>query len=206
MMQLLPLCLLLLASVLRATALRDYGAPPSTESVSQYHTQDEHGQYAYGYTSPLYSKHETRNVDGVTHGSYSYVDATGRKQTVDYQADRAGFRVISSSLQQRANEETPEVATLRAQHLAAHAAAKLRLSAAGSEATLPLDTPEVAAAKAAFFRRFEAEKRRHQLKASTVLPNRTILSQPIYVYQPESGLVYQYNRLLRQSRDYLPVA
>ncbi|KAL7733493.1 hypothetical protein ACLKA6_004963 [Drosophila palustris] len=203
-MQFLQLCLLIVP-VVCATALLDYGAPPSADTVSQYHTQDEHGQYAYGYTAPLYSKHETRTADGVTHGSYSYVDATGSKQTVDYKADLAGFRVTSSSLQQRPNEETPEVAALRAQHLAAHAAAKLRL-VAGSEATLPQDTPEVAAAKVAFFKRFEAEKLRNQLKSSKVLPGHTILSQPIYVYQPESGFIYQYNHLLRQSRDYLPVA
>ncbi|XP_034481216.1 uncharacterized protein LOC117786907 [Drosophila innubila] len=203
MMQFLQLCLLMVPLV-HATALLDYGAPPSADTVSQYHSQDEHGQYAYGYTAPLYSKHETRTADGVTHGSYSYVDATGQKQTVDYKADVDGFRVTASSLQQRPNEETPEVAALRAQHLAAHAEAKLRL-AAGNGATSPQDTPEVAAAKVAFFKRFEAEKLHNQLK-SKILPSHTILSQPIYVYQPESGIIYKYNHLLRQSRDYLPVA
>jgi len=201
-MQYLQLCLLIVP-VLHATALLDYGAPPSADTISQYHTQDEHGQYAYGYTSPLYSKHETRTADGITHGSYSYVDATGKKQTVDYKADIDGFRVTASSLQQRPNEETPEVAALRAQHLAAHAQAKLRL--AGGEAASPQDTPEVAAAKVAFFKRFEAEKLRNQLK-STILPSHTVLSQPIYIYQPKSGLIYQYNHLLRQAREYLPVA
>ncbi|KAH8365753.1 hypothetical protein KR093_004062 [Drosophila rubida] len=202
------LCLLIVPVVVHGIALLDYGAPPAAGTISQYHTQDEHGQYAYGYTAPLYSKHETRTADGVTHGSYSYVDATGQQQTVDYKADATGFRVTASTLEQRPNEETAEVAALRAQHLAAHAEAKLRL--AGAQPAPVQDTPEVAAAKVAFFKRFEAEKLRNQLAKSAVLTNtNTILSQPIYVYQPANGFIYKYNQLLRSAtttpaRDYLP--
>ncbi|KAH8408675.1 hypothetical protein KR215_010467 [Drosophila sulfurigaster] len=206
------LCLcLLIVPLVHGIALLEYGAPPAAGTISQYHTQDEHGQYTYGYTAPLYSKHETRTADGVTHGSYSYVDATGKQQTVDYKADSTGFHVTASTLEQRPNEETPEVAALRAQHLAAHAEAKLRL--AGGQLTSSesvQDTPEVAAAKVAFFNRFEAEKRRNQLakSAQQILPNtNTILSQPIYVYQPANGFIYKYNHLLRSpARDYLPTA
>lgn len=201
----LRLGLLLASQAAAAFALPEYGAPPA-ETFTQYHTQDVHGQYAYGYTAPLSSKHETRTVDGITHGAYSYVDARGEQQTVKYQADRDGFRIIASSLlPQRANEETAEVAALRAQHVAAHAAAKLRLA---SEAPAPVqDTPEVAAAKLAFFKRFEAEKLRNQLAQSqsqsqSILPSRNIFSQPIYVLQPTRGFV---QLLSASARDYLPV-
>lgn len=200
---LLP-CLLLASST---SALSAYGAP-LPDTFTQYHTQDAHGQYAYGYSAPLYSKHEARTADGITHGSYSYVDARGEQQTVKYQADQDGFRIIASSLlPQRANEETPEVAALRAQHLAAHAEAKLRL-AGGAAPTAVQDTPEVAAAKVAFFKRFEAEKLRNQLVQSQsqsqslpILPSRNILSQPIYVLQPTRGFV---QLLSAPTRDYLP--
>lgn len=200
----LAFCLLLAT---RAAALPAvYGAPP-VDTFTQYHTQDAHGQYAYGYTAPLSSKHETRTVDGITHGAYSYRDARGEQQTVKYQADLDGFRIIASSLlPQRANEETPEVAALRAQHLAAHNEAKLRL-ASGAPAPVE-DTPEVAAAKVAFFKRFEAEKLRNRLAQSQsqsqlpILPSRNIYSQPIYVLQPTRGFV---QLLSAPGRDYLPV-
>ncbi|XP_030560790.1 uncharacterized protein LOC115762628 [Drosophila novamexicana] len=208
------------ATLARSAALLHYGAPLAAGTFSQYHSQDEHGQYAYGYTAPLYSKHETRTADGVTHGSYSYVDARGEQQTVNYQADANGFRVTASSLQQqqqlRPNAETAEVAALRAQHLAAHAEAKLRLAGDASLTGAVQDTPEVAAAKVAFFKRFEAEKLRNQLgKVTTTATiksapghSHTIISQPLYVYQPASGYIYKYNSLLKaaSSNHYLPVA
>ncbi|XP_075161996.1 cuticular protein 72Ea [Haematobia irritans] len=64
----------------------------------QYHTQDELGQYAYGYSDPLSSKQEVRSLDGVTRGSYSYRDAEGILQTVDYTADDTGFHVTATNL------------------------------------------------------------------------------------------------------------
>ncbi|XP_034657936.1 uncharacterized protein LOC117894810 [Drosophila subobscura] len=216
------LCLMIIASAV-ASPLLEYGAPPAGDSVSQYHTQDEHGQYSYGYVAPLYSKHETRTVDGVIRGTFSYVDARGETQTTDYVADTEGFRVSSSHGQQRANEETPEVAALRAQHLAAHAQAKLRLAGDSSVVELPQpvqDTPEVAAAKVAFFKRFEAEKLRNQLLSEKQLirvavqsiPTIAVRSQPLYVHQPHqlTGYVYNYHKSQTgtqspPSRDYLPV-
>jgi len=94
----------------------------------QYQTQDELGQYAYGYSEPLSTKQEVRSLDGITRGSYSYVDGAGIIQRVDYTADASGFHVTGTNLpKQNAVEETPEVAAARAQHLAAHQQAKLRL-------------------------------------------------------------------------------
>lgn len=49
--------------------------------LSQYHAQDELGQYQFGYSNPSSSKHEEKTADGVTRGSYSYVDPFGRVST-----------------------------------------------------------------------------------------------------------------------------
>merc|ERR1712110_1054436 len=48
---------------------------------SQYHAQDDLEQYNYGYSNPLSTKQELKTADGVTRGSYSYVDANGLVQT-----------------------------------------------------------------------------------------------------------------------------
>jgi len=203
-MQFLNLCLILTTIALAAgSPSLEYGAPPSSDTISQYHTQDEHGQYAYGYMAPLYSKHETRTLDGVIRGTFSHVDANGETQTVDYVADAEGFHVTSSLPNQQANQETSEVAALRAQHLEAHNQAKLRLAGDSSFGPQPVqDTPEVAAAKVAFFKRFEAEKLRNQLlaekKVLVIAPPSPIAvrSQPVYVYQPTTGFVYNYHNVV----------
>ncbi|KAJ8961062.1 hypothetical protein NQ314_005992 [Rhamnusium bicolor] len=71
-----------------------YGSPSS-----QYHAQDNYGQYSYGYLDPFSSKQETRTADGVTRGGYSYIDAHGVVQTVHYVADALnGFRVAATNL------------------------------------------------------------------------------------------------------------
>lgn len=105
----------------------------------QYHAQDEFGQYSYGYSEPLSAKNEVKTLDGVTRGSYSYVDAENKLQTVDYVADGAGFRVAATNLPKPVQvpeirqaelpapvAETPEVAAARRSHLAAIEEAKLR--------------------------------------------------------------------------------
>uniref|UniRef100_A0A1A9X0K3 Cuticle protein 6 n=1 Tax=Glossina brevipalpis TaxID=37001 RepID=A0A1A9X0K3_9MUSC len=92
---------LLLTSALRSYPFL-YGAAHTSSVITpvqqQYHTQDELGQYAYGYSDPLSSKQEVRSLDGVTQGSYSYVDPEGLLQTVDYTADENGFRVAATNL------------------------------------------------------------------------------------------------------------
>merc|ERR1711892_559663 len=65
---------------------------PSTPS-SQFHAQDEFGQFSFGYENINSAKTETRDAFGVTRGSYQYVDANGILQTVNYIADPVnGFR------------------------------------------------------------------------------------------------------------------
>jgi hypothetical protein len=109
-------------------------APPS----SQFHAQDEFGQFSFGYQNINSAHVESKDAFGVTHGSYQYVDANGVLQTVHYVADPVnGFRVAGTNIPVAAAnpavalpvaplpvQETPEVAAARAEHLAAVEAAK----------------------------------------------------------------------------------
>ena len=65
---------------------------------SQYHAQDNVGQYNFGFTSPDQTKQEVKTADGVIRGAYSYVDANGIVQSVNYIADALGFRVAATNL------------------------------------------------------------------------------------------------------------
>merc|ERR1711884_639802 len=69
--------------------------PPS----SQFHAQDEFGQFSFGYQNINSAKTETKDAFGVTRGSYQYVDANGVLQTVHYIADDVnGFRVAGTNI------------------------------------------------------------------------------------------------------------
>ena len=66
--------------------------------VKQYHSQDELGQYKYGYSGGPSAKHEEKGSDGVTRGYYSYLDANGVIQRVEYEADDiTGFKIVSAT-------------------------------------------------------------------------------------------------------------
>jgi len=132
-------------------------AIPSTPS-SQFHAQDEFGQFSFGYENVNSAKTETRDAFGITRGSYQYVDANGILQTVNYIADPVnGFRVAGTNIPVAPAAqnvalpvapkapvveplvapvpvmETPEVAAARAEHLAAHEEAKSAVAAAAVE-------------------------------------------------------------------------
>merc|ERR1712203_42101 len=123
--------------------------PPS----SQFHAQDELGQFSFGYQNINSARSETKDAFGVTRGSYQYVDANNVVQTVHYTADDInGFRVAATNVPVAPAavplglpvapevpvtaplvapvpvEETPEVAAARAEHLAAHEAAKAEVA------------------------------------------------------------------------------
>merc|ERR1711936_1464290 len=125
--------------------------PPS----SQFHAQDEFGQFSFGYQNINSARSETKDAFGVTRGSYQYVDANNVVQTVHYAADDVnGFRVAATNVPVApaaaplalpvAPEapaalplvapvpvvETPEVAAARAEHLEAHEKAKAQVAAA----------------------------------------------------------------------------
>lgn len=107
--------------------------------LNQYHSQNELGQYAYGYSGPNSAKVETKSFDGVTRGSYSYIDAEGKLQTVQYTADALnGFNAAATNLPKapidngvapEQVQDTPEVARAREEHLAAYNEAAVRAAA-----------------------------------------------------------------------------
>ena len=69
--------------------------------ASQHHAQDELGQYEYGYNTGNHAKVELKTADGITRGSYSFVDANGILQTPNYISDDVfGFRVAATNLPQ----------------------------------------------------------------------------------------------------------
>merc|ERR1719428_1607910 len=71
---------------------------PADLTNSQFHAQDDIGQYNYGFSSPTSTKQELKTADGVTRGSYSYLDANGVYQTVNYISDAMGFKVAATNL------------------------------------------------------------------------------------------------------------
>merc|ERR1712180_415081 len=65
----------------------------------QFHAQDEFGQFSFGHAGGPSAGTESRAANGVTQGSYQYVDANGLLQTVNYIADPFnGFRVSGTNL------------------------------------------------------------------------------------------------------------
>merc|ERR1711937_533905 len=142
-------------------------AIPSTPS-SQFHAQDEFGQFSFGYENINSAKTETKDAFGVTRGSYQYVDANGILQTVNYIADPVnGFRVAGTNIPVAPAApnvalpvgpevpavkplvapvpvvETPEVAAARAEHLKAHEEAKAAVVAANEDKTEPTTEAEL---------------------------------------------------------------
>merc|ERR1712106_1007633 len=69
-----------------------------TTRTSQYHAQDDFGQYNFGYAGGPSSRNEVRDVFGGVRGSYNYIDANGEIQTTSYVADALGFRVAATNL------------------------------------------------------------------------------------------------------------
>lgn len=76
------------------------------------------GVHAYSYAGGPSAKEEVRGLDGVTRGSYSYVDAHGILQSVFYVADEGGFRVAATNLPTDGNTplETGEVLLAKYAH------------------------------------------------------------------------------------------
>merc|ERR1711936_529890 len=75
-----------------------YSAYAPYNAGSQFHAQDEFGNLNYGYTNINSVKQEVGNTYGGVTGGYSYVDANGQLQRVEYVADGLGFRVADSRL------------------------------------------------------------------------------------------------------------
>merc|ERR1712038_984885 len=123
-------------------------AVPAPAVSSQFQTQDEFKNTAYGYSNINSAKHEVGNAYGGVTGSYSYVDANGVLQTTNYIADGLGFRVVASNLP--VAPAAPEVAPLEAPVFNLEAPVYTGVAPAPVE-----DTPEVKAAKAEFQATFD---------------------------------------------------
>jgi len=126
------------APVAPSAPVAPYSAPAPYSAGTQFHAQDEFGNLNYGYSNINSVKHEVGNTYGGVTGEYSYVDANGELQKVKYIADAGGFRVADSRLP-TFNPEALVAPTFDADLPVA-----------------PVDTPEVAEAKAAHFAAVEA--------------------------------------------------
>merc|ERR1712233_282792 len=119
-----------------------YNPAPST----QFHAQDEFGQFSFGHAGGPLARTEARNAYGVTTGSYQYVDANGLLQTVNYVADPVnGFQVAGTDLP--VGPAAPEVAPLVAPTFNPEPLVAPVFDGVAPEPVQ--DTPEVAEAKAA---------------------------------------------------------
>ena len=142
-----------------------YAAPIAPYVGSQYHAQDEFGNLNYGYSNLNSAKAEAGNTYGGVHGGYSYVDANGVLQQVQYVADAAGFRVADSRL---------PVAPVYD----------------GVAPVAPVDTAEVAEAKAAFAEAYAAQ----EAAVAAVAERKKREADPAFSYSigayPYAGLGY----------------
>jgi len=151
-------------------------AAPALPQTSQFQSQDEFGNLAYGYANINSAKQETGNTYGGVTGSYSYTDSNGLVQTVNYIADGLGFRVQATNL-----PVAPVADLVQPEHVYTLPVAPVfEGKAPVHEYTLPVapeDTPEVAAAKAAHLALLEeaSRKKRSTPAATAVLPAATAL-------------------------------
>merc|ERR1739847_17441 len=118
---------------------------PAPVQTSQFHAQDEFGQYTFGYSGGPSARTESRDAYGVVTGSFQEVDANGIIQTVNYRADPInGFQRVgtNSPVGPAPLEVTPLAAPVfNPEPLVAPVFNPAPLVA-------PVDTPEVAADKA----------------------------------------------------------
>lgn len=157
---------------------------------SQWHAQSGLGDYGYGYQAGPSAKSEIKTLDGITQGSYSYVDAASKLQTVNYVADSLGFRVAATNLPTppvyegkapKPVEDTPEVKAAKAEHLNIVAKVKngeapvVAPTVAPLKAPLPVeDTVEVKAAKEEHLKAVEVAKTRSAVENVVVAPHSAI--------------------------------
>nr|XP_023022528.1 cuticle protein 18.6 isoform X2 [Leptinotarsa decemlineata] len=109
--------------------------------------------YAFGYAAGRYPGHidrthsEVSDGSGVVQGSYSYVDPRQQIRTVEYIADKNGFRQISNQNVPDLPTDTPVVAAAKLKHLQKFSAIAQSNQVAPSQVVLPVDTKAVQFAK-----------------------------------------------------------
>lgn len=133
-------------------AAQVYAAPAvapfvPTEYKTQYHSQDELGQFAFGHASAGQAHSATRDYTGAVRGSYTYINAEGKEVVAHYIADAGGFRISSNAL--------PVAPTFTGE---APVAPEFNLEGPVFDLEAAKDTPEVEAAKAEHFRLVEEHK------------------------------------------------
>jgi len=188
------------APVTVAAAAPAYAAYAPYTAGSQFHAQDEFGNLNYGYANINSNAHVVGNTYGGVSGGYSYVDANGQLQQVQYVADGAGFRVADSRL--------PVAPTFNPEPLVAPTFNPEPLVAPVYTGVAPepvQDTPEVAEAKAAHLAlvaaaNAPAERKRREADAAIIGGSSRIISAPTpfihnppvraYVAHPYAGLGY----------------
>merc|ERR1719309_966525 len=162
------------AAPVAAAVAHPYAYAPYAQG-SQFHAQDEYGNLNYGYANINSAKQEVGNTYGGVAGGYSYVDAEGVLQQVNYVADAAGFRVEDSRLPV-APVYDGVAPTFNPEPLVA--------PVFDGVAPAPVvDTPEVAEAKAAHLAAVEAtkadrKKRDAEADPAIISGYSTILSAP----------------------------
>merc|ERR1711931_590118 len=153
--------LVVLAACVCATSAQvlvgGYAGAINPAPSSQFHAQDEFGQFSFGHAGGPSARTEARNAYGVTTGSYQYVDANGLVQTVNYIADDVnGFCVQGTNLPVAgaANLAAPVFDGVQAP---APVFTGVQAPAPVFEGVQIADTEEVVAAKAAFAEAYAAQ-------------------------------------------------
>ena len=62
-----------------------------------YQSEAGPSHYDYGYASDTSAKQEVRSPDGTVRGAYSYIDANGKTQKVEYVSDSTGFHIVQGT-------------------------------------------------------------------------------------------------------------
>jgi len=146
------------APVAPAVATASVAAVPAAPHAQQFHTQDEFGNLAFGYSNPNSARREEGNTwNGVRTGGWSYVDANGVLQHTEYVADGLGFRVKATNL--------PVAPVFTPAPLGPLPVAPVDTGVAPAPVE---DTPEVAAAKAEFAAAFEEAAAREKRSAQFI--------------------------------------
>ncbi|XP_066937330.1 uncharacterized protein [Macrobrachium rosenbergii] len=152
-----------------------YNTIPYAPVQTQYHAQDELGQYSFGYAGGPSARNEHRDAFGVVRGSYNYIDSEGKVQTQHYVADALGFRVSGTNLP--VAPDAPEAAPL---------------ALPGPLPEPVTDTPEVAAAKAAHQAAYDEAAADGE--AAPDRKKRSVLAAPfLSAYSPLRGFSYGFS-------------
>jgi len=75
-------------------------APHVTGPAQQHHSQDEIGQFRYGYTNPDSYKEEVGAADGTVSGQYGWISPEGDRIHISYTAGHHGFHPTGSHIPQ----------------------------------------------------------------------------------------------------------